>query len=132
MVGDTRILGILNLTPDSFYAASRSTAGEVVSRAMRLLEEGADGVDLGACSPRPGAPQPSLEEEWARLEPALKAWRRYSQGETLPEMSLRAPVRANISGRVSPWLYLLRQAFSAGSSRLHSSSREGYIVFMLT
>lgn len=117
MVGDTRILGILNLTPDSFYAASRSTAGEVVSRAMRLLEEGADGVDLGACSTRPGAPQPSLEEEWARLEPALKAWHGFSQGETspemslrdpvrdkengtLPEMSLRDPVRANISGRV--------------------------------
>ena len=98
MVGDTRILGILNLTPDSFYAASRSTAGEVVSRAMRLLEEGADGVDLGACSTRPGAPQPSLEEEWARLEPALKAWRRYSPGETLPEMSLRDPVRDKENG----------------------------------
>ncbi len=93
MVGDTRILGILNLTPDSFYAASRSTAGEVVSRAMRLLEEGADGVDLGACSTRPGAPQPSLEEEWARLEPALKAWHGFSRGETSPEMSLRDPVR---------------------------------------
>ena len=102
MVGDTRILGILNLTPDSFYAASRSTAGEVVSRAMRLLEEGADGVDLGACSTRPGAPQPSLEEEWARLEPALKAWHGFSQGETLPEIFARTGSRSDISGRVSP------------------------------
>ena len=72
MVGDISILGILNLTPDSFYAASRSTAGEAVSRASQLFEEGADRVDLGACSTRPGAPQPSLEEEWRRLEPALK------------------------------------------------------------
>ncbi len=103
MVGDTRILGILNLTPDSFYAASRSTAGEVVSRAMRLFEEGADGVDLGACSTRPGAPQPSLEEEWARLEPALKAWHGFSQGETSPEIFARTGSRSDISGEVSPW-----------------------------
>ncbi len=87
MTGGIGILGILNLTPDSFFAASRSAAGEVLSRAARLFEEGADAVDLGACSTRPGAPQPSLEEEWARLEPALKAWSR------------RDPVRANISGR---------------------------------
>ena len=73
MVGGIGILGILNLTPDSFFAASRSAAGEVVSRTARLFEEGADVVDLGACSTRPGSPQPSLEEEWARLEPALEA-----------------------------------------------------------
>lgn len=105
MTGGIGILGILNLTPDSFFAASRSAAGEVLSRAARLFEEGADAVDLGACSTRPGAPQPSLEEEWARLEPALKAWSlrnpvRESPKGTLPEMSLRDPVRANISGRV--------------------------------
>lgn len=105
MTGGIGILGILNLTPDSFFAASRSAAGEVLSRAARLFEEGADAVDLGACSTRPGAPQPSLEEEWARLEPALKAWSRRdpvreSPKGTLPEMSLRDPVRANISGRV--------------------------------
>jgi dihydropteroate synthase len=81
MVGDIRILGILNLTPDSFYAASRSTAGEVAMRARKLLEEGADMVDLGACSTRPGAPQPSLEEEWRRLEPALKHILRFAQND---------------------------------------------------
>ena len=81
MVGDIHMLGILNLTPDSFFAASRSSAGEVVTRAQKLFEEGADMVDLGACSTRPGAPQPSLEEEWRRLEPALQQILRYAQND---------------------------------------------------
>ena len=65
------IMGILNLTPDSFYAGSRVAGADVLSRARRMWADGADVVDLGACSTRPGAPQPSLEEEWARLEPVL-------------------------------------------------------------
>ena len=65
------IMGILNLTPDSFYAGSRVAGAYALSRARRMWADGADVVDLGACSTRPGAPQPSLEEEWARLEPVL-------------------------------------------------------------
>ena len=65
------IMGILNLTPDSFYAGSRVAGADALSRARRMWADGADVVDLGACSTRPGAPQPSLEEEWARLEPVL-------------------------------------------------------------
>ena len=101
MIGDIGILGILNLTPDSFFAASRSAAGEVVSRAARLFEEGADVVDLGACSTRPGSPQPSLEEEWRRLEPALEALAQQS-GKAFSDASLRDPVRANASANASP------------------------------
>ena len=65
------IMGILNLTPDSFYAGSRVAGADALSHARRMWADGADVVDLGACSTRPGAPQPSLEEEWARLEPVL-------------------------------------------------------------
>ena len=71
MTGNVHILGIVNLTPDSFYAGSRVRPGEAVSRIRQMLEDGADAVDLGACSTRPGSRQPSLEEEWARLEPVL-------------------------------------------------------------
>lgn len=71
MVGNIHIMGILNLTPDSFYAGSRVRPDQVATRAVSLLADGADVVDLGACSTRPGAAQPSLEEEWSRLEPAL-------------------------------------------------------------
>lgn len=72
MIGAIHIMGIVNLTPDSFYAQSRAGA-DVLPRIAAMLAEGADVIDLGACSTRPGSPQPSLEEEWARLEPALKA-----------------------------------------------------------
>ena len=67
-----RILGILNLTPDSFFSGSRLGGDNALSRISRLFEEGADVVDLGACSTRPGADIPSLETEWARLEPVLR------------------------------------------------------------
>ena len=71
MVGHIHIMGIVNLTPDSFYAGSRVQADVALDRIQSMLEEGADVVDLGACSTRPSAPQPSLEEEWQRLKPVL-------------------------------------------------------------
>lgn len=85
MSGNVHIMGIVNLTGDSFYAGSRTAAADVLSRAQEMWADGATVVDLGACSTRPGAPQPSLEEEWARLEPAL----REMAGNCLPGNSVR-------------------------------------------
>ncbi len=65
-------MGIVNLNGDSFYAGSRAAGADAVARAHKMWAEGADVVDLGACSTRPGSTQPSIEEEWARLEPVLK------------------------------------------------------------
>ena len=59
-----KIMAILNLTPDSFWAPSRY--------AMEVLESGADMIDIGAVSTRPRADEVSEEEEWSRLEPVLK------------------------------------------------------------
>ena len=70
------ILGIVNLTDDSYYAASRAQdADAFLARAGTLLAEGADWIDIGACSTRPGAQPVGAEEEWRRLEPALRALR---------------------------------------------------------
>jgi dihydropteroate synthase len=66
------VMGIINLTPDSFYAGSRTAACDFMSKVRQMLSDGADVIDIGACSTRPGAPQPSIEEEWARLEPVLR------------------------------------------------------------
>ncbi len=85
VTGNVHIMGILNLTQDSFYAGSRTAATDALSRAQQMWADGATVVDLGACSTRPGAPQPSLEEEWARLEPAL----REMAGNCLPGNSVR-------------------------------------------
>lgn len=95
MSGIVHIMGIVNLTEDSFYAGSRTAAADALSRAQKMWADGATVVDLGACSTRPGAPQPSLEEEWARLEPALRemaghcrAKRTEFPGRQLPAISI--------------------------------------------
>ncbi len=68
----TKLLGILNLTPDSFSDGGQADVPEqALERLERLIDAGADGVDIGAESTRPGATPLSPEQEWARLEPVL-------------------------------------------------------------
>ena len=71
------IMGIVNLTDDSYYAPSRCLDQDAVSSAMNrirtLVAEGADIIDLGACSTRPGSVPVGADEEWNRLEPVLEA-----------------------------------------------------------
>ena len=63
-----KVMGILNVTPDSFYAESRKATQEAVEqRVEQLLTEGADIIDIGAYSSRPGADDVSTDEELARL-----------------------------------------------------------------
>ncbi len=66
------IMGIVNVTPDSFYSASRTTSDtEILKRCEKVANEGADIIDIGAYSSRPGAINISEEEELNRLIPAL-------------------------------------------------------------
>ncbi|MFK7873116.1 MAG: dihydropteroate synthase [Oligoflexales bacterium] len=67
-----RILGILNITPDSFSDGGFYTSQDTAkARADELLEQGADWIDIGAESTRPGSKALSTEEEWGRLQPVL-------------------------------------------------------------
>ncbi|MGZ3872423.1 MAG: dihydropteroate synthase [Mucilaginibacter sp.] len=69
-----RIMGIINLTPDSFYPGSRRQGTEAaVEQAEKMLNEGADFLDLGAYSSRPGADDISVQEETDRLLPVVEA-----------------------------------------------------------
>ncbi len=69
-------MAIGNVTPDSFYAASRlETERAVVAWAEEALADGADILDIGGCSTRPGSTPASEEEEWCRVAPALEAIR---------------------------------------------------------
>lgn len=71
------VMGILNVTPDSFYASSRmQSACEVAARANAIVSEGGAIIDVGACSTRPGSTPASQEEEMARLRMALDVIRR--------------------------------------------------------
>ena len=67
-----KIMAVVNLTPDSFWAPSRTDAAGAGSRISELRSQGADIIDLGAVSTRPGAAAVDVEEEWRRLRPALK------------------------------------------------------------
>lgn len=71
-----RILGIVNLTDDSYYAPSRTRSRDAfLERVGRMVSEGMDVVDIGACSTRPGSQPVGAEEEWRRIGPALEALR---------------------------------------------------------
>ncbi len=67
-----RVLGVVNVTPDSFSDGGRFLEpAAAVAQAERLVADGADALDVGAESTRPGATPVPPEEEWARLEPVL-------------------------------------------------------------
>lgn len=72
-----RIMGVLNVTPDSFYDGGYYSEGDLLQRQItRLKEDGADIIDVGGYSSRPGADHISKKEEWQRLEPVLNLIRK--------------------------------------------------------
>lgn len=69
-----RIMGIVNVTPDSFSDGGQFLGVDAaLKQCAQLIEEGADILDIGGESSRPGAPTLSVEEEWSRLAPVLTA-----------------------------------------------------------
>lgn len=72
-----KVMGILNLTPDSFYARSRVPSHEeAVLRAKKMIEDGAEILDIGGESSRPGSDPVSPEEEMARIVPVIRELKR--------------------------------------------------------
>lgn len=68
-----RVMGIINVTPDSFYKGSRfNSEREIAEAAGRMISDGADILDIGGYSSRPGAADITTEEEWNRVSAALK------------------------------------------------------------
>ena len=75
-LSEPKVMGILNATPDSFYAGSRrQTEDEIAARADQIAAEGGDIIDVGAYSTRPGAARVTAAEEMERMRTALKAVR---------------------------------------------------------
>ena len=67
------LMGVVNLTPDSFREETRAMKPEAVkARVDALIARGCSIIDFGAVSTRPGAPDVSVEDEWSRLQPALE------------------------------------------------------------
>ena len=88
-----QVMGILNVTPDSFYAGSRSrTEADIAARARQILDEGASMIDIGAYSSRPNAEHISPEEEMRRLRTGLEILNRNHPGAIISVDTFRAGV----------------------------------------
>lgn len=104
-------MGILNLTGDSFFAGSRLLTAEgrldealFRVRAERMLSEGADILDLGAVSTRPGASDVSEAEEWRRLEPALRILREEFPSARISVDTTRSGIVRKVFGVAGPFI----------------------------
>jgi len=72
-ISSPKVMGILNITPDSFYSSSRTkSTGEALKKTEQFLNEGATFIDMGGYSSRPGAMDISAEEELKRLIPVIE------------------------------------------------------------
>ena len=87
--GFPRIMGVVNVTPDSFHQTSRSTdESQAIAVASRMAADGADWIDVGGESTRPGAKSVTMEEELARVIPAVEGIR-----VELPEICISVDTR---------------------------------------
>ncbi len=130
--GKARIMGILNVTPDSFFDGGRYAAADAaIARALEIEREGAAFLDIGAQSTRPGATVVSPEEEWSRLQPVLLGL----QGKlhisisidtfypTVAEQALKLGARVinDVSGTASPAMAQVIVRNGAGWILMHNS-----------
>ncbi|MFT5860381.1 MAG: dihydropteroate synthase [Flavobacteriaceae bacterium] len=88
-----RVMGIINITPDSFYSASRATSEvAIMSRVKDMLRDGADIIDLGAYSSRPGAATISEQEEMDRIVPVIQQLMEFDSSTALSIDTFRSKV----------------------------------------
>ncbi|MBI3771998.1 MAG: dihydropteroate synthase [Gammaproteobacteria bacterium] len=97
-----QIMGILNVTPDSFSDGGCYVAPEIaVERALAMVEEGADIIDIGGESTRPGAQPVTVVDEIARVVPVIKAIRQHSNVPISVDTSKPAVMRAAVAAGAS-------------------------------
>ena len=107
-----RVMAILNVTPDSFFAGSRMPDAPHVERRVReAVAEGASIIDVGGYSSRPGADEVSPGEEWRRVELGVEAVRRLAPGMAVSVDTFRSEVAARAIERFGP---LIINDISAG------------------
>lgn len=97
------VMGILNVTPDSFYDGGKYLSEvKVIERIRQIVEEGAEIIDVGAYSTRPGAAFVDEKEELARLEPAVELIRKYYPDIWVSIDTFRAGVAWEINKCLGP------------------------------
>ena len=92
-----KVMGIVNVTPDSFSDGGKfNTPEEAIRRAKNLVEEGAAIIDIGGESTRPGATPISWEEEWARIEPVITSLGRDACPQASAGVSEKRPYQLSV------------------------------------
>lgn len=92
-LAEPQVMGILNVTPDSFYSESRKqTEEEIRHRVLQIIDEGGQMIDIGAYSSRPGADDVTAEEEMRRLAKGMKIVREISPDIPVSVDTFRADV----------------------------------------
>lgn len=90
-----QVMAVINVTPDSFYASSRTASrAEVIVRVRRALDEGASIIDIGGYSSRPGADEVPADEEFRRVAEGLRAVRDAAPDAVVSVDTFRADVAA--------------------------------------
>lgn len=107
-----QVMAILNVTPDSFYADSRMPDGDAVEHRVReAVAEGAQLIDVGGYSSRPGADEVPADEEWRRVALGVEAVRRLAPDVPVSVDTFRSEVAAKALGTFGP---LIINDISAG------------------
>lgn len=98
-----QVMAIVNVTPDSFYAGSRSRTPEAIANRIReAVGEGASILDIGGYSSRPGAAEVSVEEEWSRVRAGLAAARREAPDTVVSVDTFRSEVARRVLDEFGP------------------------------
>lgn len=98
-----KVMGILNVTPDSFFDGGMYLSEvNIINRVKQMVDEGVDIIDIGACSTRPGSVGVSEKEELARLDPAVELVRRHYPHMPVSIDTYRAKVAEDINGCFGP------------------------------
>lgn len=126
-----QVMGILNTTPDSFHSPSRAYEAEAaVEAARRMISEGADIIDVGGYSTRPGAAEVSLEEELRRVRLGVEAVRSISADIPVSVDTFRAEV-ARMA--VTEWGADIINDISGGNldPEMHATVAELHVPYIL-
>lgn len=126
-----KVMGILNVTPDSFYAESRKNEeDEIRKRVREIREEGADIIDVGGCSTRPGYEPVTVDEEWRRVNLACRIIK-----EECPDMPLSIDTfRSEVAKKcIETWSVDIINDISGGSDpEMWKLISENGVVYVLT
>lgn len=126
----TQIMAIGNVTPDSFYAASRlSDAAQVLTWAREALAAGADILDIGGCSTRPGSTPASEEDEWTRVAPALEILKKEMPSVPLSLDTFRPAIARQALERFGP---MIINDISGGSEQMYELVQHYDVPYVFT